>query len=126
MTNTFDWIEIRTHEIEKTAAFYQSIFGWKIKKKESADGFPVWIIDTGDNPRVENLRRGGIWLRPETEPAGIVVYIFVDDIDTTLQQVVELDGKVVSAKAPMGSGYGAFFQDPSGNLLGLYEEKTAA
>ena len=122
MTNTFDWIEIRTHDVEKTAAFYESLFGWKILNKGSTAGFPVWIFDTGDNPRIENLRRGGIWLRPDSEPAGIVVYIYVDDMDDILDRVVELDGKVVSSRVPMGSGHGAFFQDPSGNLLGLYEE----
>jgi predicted enzyme related to lactoylglutathione lyase len=123
MTNTFDWVEIRTHDIQEAAGFYESLFGWRITEKETADGLAVWIFDTGDEPRVQNLRRGGIWLRPADEPAGIVVYILVEDIETTLKTVRELRGRVVSAKAPLGRGYGAFFEDPSGNLLGLYEEK---
>jgi len=61
MSNAFDRIEIRTNDIEKTARFFESLFGWKITEKETADGFDVWIFDTGDEPRLQNLRRGGIW-----------------------------------------------------------------
>ncbi len=73
--------------------------------------------------KIENLRRGGIWLRPEGEPLGIVVYVVVDDIEATLRRVVEFGGRVVSTKAPLAGGYGAFFTDPSGNLLGLFEDR---
>jgi predicted enzyme related to lactoylglutathione lyase len=124
MANTFDWIEIRTRDIETTATFYESLFGWKVTEKETADGFDVWIFDTGGEPRVQNLRRGGIWLRPKGESLGVVVYIVVDDIETTLKKVAELGGKAVIPKAPLGAGYGAYLADPSGNLLGLYEEKS--
>ena len=64
MANTFGWIEIRTRDIETTASFYEALFGWKVIEKETADGFDVWIFDTGGEPRVQNLRRGGIGLRP--------------------------------------------------------------
>lgn len=125
MANTFDWIEIRTSDIERTAAFYESVFGWKTTDKETADGTAVWIFDTGGEPRLQNLRRGGIWFRPSGERLGVVVYIVVDDIEVTLRQITELGGKVVDPKAPVGAGYAAFFTDPSGNLLGLYEDKPA-
>jgi uncharacterized protein len=125
MPNTFDWIEIRTHRIEETAHFYESLLGWKITEKETAGGFAVWLFDTGDEPRLQNLRRGGIWLRPQGEPLGVVVYIVVDDIEATLKRVTELGGKVAVPKAPLGAGYGAYFTDPNDNLLGLYEEKKA-
>jgi predicted enzyme related to lactoylglutathione lyase len=64
MANTFDWIEIMTANIEETANFYEILFGWKIIQKDTAEGLDVWIFDTGGEPRVQNLRRGGIWLRP--------------------------------------------------------------
>lgn len=123
MANTFDWIEIKTHDVETTAHFYTALFGWSITKKETADGFDVWIFDTGGEPRIRNLRRGGIWLRPQEESLGIVVYVVVDDIEATLRKVTELGGEVVRPKALLGGGYGAYFTDPGGNLLGLYEEK---
>jgi predicted enzyme related to lactoylglutathione lyase len=126
MANTFDWIEIMTRDIETTAAFYEDVFDWKVIKKDTADGSDVWIFDTGGEPRMENLRRGGIWLRPLHEPVGVVVYIVVDDIDSILKKVSELGGRVVVPRTPQGSSHRACFADPSGNTFGLWEEKTVA
>lgn len=123
MANTFDWIEIRTNNIEKSMTFYESLFGWKTTDKTIADGSDVWIFDTGGEPRIENLRRGGIWLRPTGAPLGIVVYIVVDDIEQTLKRVTELGGEINTPKIPVGAGYAAFFKDPDGNLLGLYQDR---
>ena len=33
MVNTFDWIEIKTRDIERAANFYENLFGWKILQK---------------------------------------------------------------------------------------------
>jgi len=123
MANTFDWIEIKTRDVEQAAHFYESLFGWKITEKETAEGFDVWLFDTGGEPRVQNLRRGGLWQRPSDEPLGVVVYIVVDDIETILRKAAELGGRVVAAKIPQGPAYRAYFADPSGNVLGLWEEK---
>ena len=124
MANTFDWIEIRTRDIEKTASFYENLFDWKIIRKEDAEGLDYWIFDTGDKPRIQNIRRGGISLRPDSENLGVVIYIAVDDIDTILKKVTELGGKVVISKIPQGSTFKAYFTDPSGNLFGLWEERN--
>jgi len=126
MANTFGWIEIKTRDIEKTANFYENLFGWRVIEKDTADGFDVWIFDTGGEPRVQNLRRGGIWLRPSGEPLGIVVYVEVDDIETILKKVRELGGKVVTPKTPQGPNFRATFTDPSGNILALWEETDIA
>jgi len=122
MSNTFDWIEIRTGDIEATANFYESLFGWKIIEKETAEGLDVWIFDTADEPRVQNIQRGGLWLRPEGEPLGVVVYIVVDDIEATLRRATELGGKVSTPKTRQGPAFRACFTDPNGNLFGLWEE----
>lgn len=122
MANTFGWVEFRTANVERTARFYEGVFGWKVTEKETVDGTPVWIFDTGGEPRLEDLRRGGIWLRPGEEPR-LVVYVEVDDIDATLRTVVALGGQVVSPRVPLAGAYLAFFKDPDGLLLGLHEER---
>ena len=46
----------------------------------------------------------------------------VDDIDATLAQVEELGGATVSAKQAVGEmGFSAYFTDPEGNLMGLWQ-----
>ncbi len=91
-------------------------------QKETTEGFDYWIFDTGGEPRVQNIQRGGIWLRPEDEPLGVVVYIIVDDIEATLKKVTELGGDVVTPKTRQGPAFKAYFTDPDGNLFGLWEE----
>jgi predicted enzyme related to lactoylglutathione lyase len=122
MANTFDWIEIKTHNIEETANFYENLFGWKIIEKETAEGLDVWIFDTGGTPRLQNLQRGSIWLRPANETPGIIVYIVVNNIDSTLNKVVGLGGKIVTPKTLQGPHFRACCTDPGGNLFGLWEE----
>jgi predicted enzyme related to lactoylglutathione lyase len=122
--NTFDWFEICTRDIETTAHFYENLFGWRIIEKEIANGSAVWLFDTGSEPRTQNLRRGGIWVRPQDEPLGVVVYIVVDDIVAILKKVVELGGNIVRPKIPQGPAHRAYFSDPSGNVFGLWEEKN--
>lgn len=122
MANTFDWIEIRARHVEKAARFYEQVFGWRMTEKATADGSDVLLFDTGAEPRVENLRRGGIWTGPAGEAPGVVVYILVEDIDATLAKVTELGGEVVGPKTPQGKAYRAYFADPCGNRLGLWEE----
>jgi len=123
--NTFEWVEIRTRDIEKAANFYENLFGWRVVTRKTTQGSDYWIFDTGDEPRVQNIRRGGMWLRPDGEDLGIVVYIVVEDIETTLRKVTALGGKVVLPRTPQGSAFRAYFTDPDGNLFGLWEEGSA-
>jgi predicted enzyme related to lactoylglutathione lyase len=122
MANTFDWVEIMTGDLEETASFYQQLFGWKVTHRDTADGFDVGIFDTGGEPRLENLRRGGIWERPPGEALGVMVYVVVDDIEAVLQRVLDLGGQVITGKTPQGPAFRACFADPSGNRFGLWEE----
>jgi predicted enzyme related to lactoylglutathione lyase len=125
MANTFDWIEIRVRDIGEAASFYESLFGWTVVGKETTDGFDYWIFDTGAEPRLENIRRGGLWLMPDDESVGVVVYVVVDEIERVLKKVRELGGEVVKPKTPQGGGFRAYFADPGGNLFGLWEERKA-
>lgn len=125
MANTFDWIEIRARDAEEAARFYEKVFGWCVTEKATADGSAVLLFDTGGEPRMQNLRRGGIWSKPQGESLGIVVYIVVEDIEATLRKVTAQGGEVVGPKTPQGRAYRAYFADPGGNILGLWEEHGA-
>jgi len=62
MANTFDWVEIRASDIERTAHFFEQLFGWQVVRRLGAGGDTYLIFDTGSVPRVENLRRGALSL----------------------------------------------------------------
>lgn len=114
MANRFNWVEIRVRDLEKTKRFYEGIFSWKISGNENKD-YAYWLINTGEKPG------GGMWRFPEGKPLGVVVYILVDNIDRTLEKVVELGGKVIVPKSKENGNAMATFADPDGNLFGLYE-----
>jgi len=122
MANTFDWIEIRTQDVEDTARFFAELFGWQVLQRIAEDGSPYWIFDTGGEPRLENLRRGAFWLRPASEPPRTVVYVHVDDIDATLKKAAALGGKVITPKVAIGRAFTAYFASPDGNVFGLWQD----
>jgi predicted enzyme related to lactoylglutathione lyase len=122
MFNTFDWVEIRTNDMDKTFQFYEELFGWQIIAKDKADGSEVWIFDTGGEPRLSDIRRGGLWQRSDGDPLGVVVYILVEDIHKVLEKVPRLGGEIVSQPVPQNSSMRAYFKDPAGNLFGLWQD----
>jgi len=120
MANNFDWVEIRTRDIRRAANFYEKLFGWKVVEKETIEGFDHWVFETGKTSF--HRSRGGIWLRPRDENLGVLVYIAVNDIETTLKRLTELGGEVFAPKTLVAPhGYKAYFADPDGNLFGLWE-----
>jgi predicted enzyme related to lactoylglutathione lyase len=123
--NTFDWIEIRTRDIDRTMTFYAGLFGWKVIQKEMVGGSAVWIFDTNEEPRLQNLRRGGIWARSGNESQGFVVYIVVQNIDVTMKQAQVFGGRVIESIIDVGGGFIALIEDTDGNRLGLYQDKSS-
>lgn len=37
MTNTFNWVEVRTRDLEKAKGFYEALSSWKITGEENND-----------------------------------------------------------------------------------------
>jgi len=53
---------------------------------------------------------------------GPVLTVEVDDIDEALEKIGTLGGTTVSAKQAVGDmGFSAYFKDPEGNLMGLWQ-----
>ena len=64
---------------------------------------------------------GGMFERTEAL-RGPVLTIDVDDLDAALKTVESLGGKQVGEKLPVGDmGFAAYFEDPEGNILGLWQ-----
>ena len=93
---------------------YQRLCGWKISHDDTLN-YGMWEAGDGDS-------YGGFPQVSEQTHAGqVLVYIASDDIDADLKKVEELGGKVVFPKDEIPqTGWFALFQDPTGNVLGLY------
>ena len=70
---------------------------------------------------------GGIRIAEEKEPIGVTNYISVDSIDEAIKKVENAGGKIVMPKQEVpGMGWTAWFQDPEGTTLGLWEANSEA
>ena len=119
MANTFDWVEIRTRDINRSAAFYEALFGWKVVEKQTAEGSDYWIFDTGCTPRLQSIQKGGLWQRPAGKPTGVATYVLVENIEVVTKKVSRLGGRVVTPSTLQGQSRRACISDLDGNMIGL-------
>lgn len=109
------YLEIPATTAEGSAAFYSSIFGWKVRKRGDGE---LAFDDTGGV--------SGTWVAEGDRTAGeqTRTYIMVDSIGDTLKKIERAGGRVLMSRTEIGHGAGAFaiFADPAGTEFGLYEE----
>ena len=108
------YIEIPAIDIKASAAFYTAVFGWKTRQR--GDGHLAFDDGVG--------QVSGTWVngrKPSLEP-GLLTYIMIDDIDTTIKLILANGGKIVQPKGMDAPEITARFSDPAGNVLGLYQQ----
>ena len=108
------YIEIPAADINVSATFYQKTFGWKIRQR--GDGVTAFDDAVGEV--------SGTWVlgrKPMTE-IGLLFYIMVDDMETSVNAVITNGGKIVQPVGTFGNEIVAWFGDPAGNIIGLYQQ----
>lgn len=107
------YIEMPATDIACSADFYEKVFGWNILKR--GGGATAFDDTVGEV--------SGMWVpgRPPQSP-GLIVYIMVDSVVTTLHSVVANGGKIVQPIGADAPEITARFTDPAGNVIGLYQE----
>ncbi len=108
------YIEIPAIDIDASAAFYKAVFGWEIRRR--TDGHLAFNDGVGEV--------SGTWVlgRRASTAVGLLIYIMVDSVAATADQVIENGGKMVQPIGADAPEITARFSDPAGNVLGLYEE----
>lgn len=111
------YLEIPAIEIERSARFYEAVFGWQIRR----DGRRV-AFDDGVG------QVSGAWVtgRPPSSQPGLLPYILVDSVAATLDVVIAQGGRIVQLIGADAPEITARFTDPAGNILGLYQEPSDA
>jgi len=106
-------VEIPAANVEAAGNFYRDLFDWKLQHDPELN-YTQWEAGDGTG--------GGFPAVSNETPAGhVLVYIHSDDIDADLKNVEKLGGKVVYPKTEISQiGWFGLFQDPTGNVLGLY------
>jgi predicted enzyme related to lactoylglutathione lyase len=102
---------------ERAAAFYRSVFNWKVEKWEGPEDY--WLIQTGteEEPGVT----GGVAGRIKPEDTTAVVFD-VTSVDEAAKKVVDAGGKIrEDKKAIPGVGYLVMCRDTEGNTFGIMQ-----
>ena len=108
------YIEMPAMDINRSADFYKAAFGWNIRKR--GDGATAFDDTVGQVSGTWVLNR-----RPMTE-VGLLLYIMVDDIETSIKAVIENGGTIIQPVGMDAPEITARFTDPAGNIIGLYQE----
>ena len=108
------YVEIPAVDIEISASFYTSVFGWETRNR--SDGHLAFDDAVGEV--------SGTWVkdRRPTSEAGLLIYIMVADINLTVELVKSHGGIIVHPVGMDAPELTARFRDPAGNILGLYQE----
>jgi len=109
------YIEMPAVDVNTSAEFYQSIFGWNIRTR--GDGSVSFDDAVGEVSGTWVLNRN-----PMTE-VGLLVYIMVDSVAATIDKVIAKGGIIVQEIGGDAPEITARFKDPGGNILGLYQQR---
>ena len=115
--------EIPADDIDRARKFYKDTFGWRIEPMPEMNYTILGTVEAGKNgmPKEPGAINGGMMKRQKPFNAPVIT-IAVEEIDTALETVEKLGGKVVHKKEPVGDmGFTAYFRDPEGNLMGLWQ-----
>lgn len=115
--------EIPADDLARASEFYRSAFGWEFSDVPGMDYAMVGTTPSTEAgmPKDPGAINGGMFKRegPMTAPT---VVIDVDDIDKALETVNGLGAETVVGRQPvMEMGFVAYFRDPEGNLIGLWQ-----
>ncbi|CRK57271.1 Glyoxalase family protein [Alloactinosynnema sp. L-07] len=120
--------EIPFDDGDRARAFYQEVFGWQIQEMPEMNYTMVSTGPSGEQGPTESgyinggmmARAGGQW-----SPTPVLV-VDVASIDDALTEVGKRGGKTVTEKMAVGDmGFAAYFTDPEGNVMGLWETAKA-
>lgn len=132
-TGTPMWTDIPVIDLGRAKRFYETIFGWTFprfptdeKALAEAEGLMFEVPDE----RITKLGIAGNFTRVEPDRlrlergkvATTSLYMQVDDVDDVLAKIEGAGGRRLGAKEhpPGDSGWMVRFEDPEGNVHGLY------
>ena len=120
--------EVPFDDGDRARSFYKEAFGWQVMEMPDMGYTIVMTGPSDDNgPTEAGFVNGGMLSREQAATRGPVIVLDVDSIETTLETIGSLGGSTVVGKTPVGDmGFAAYFTDPEGNVMGLWETKSGS
>jgi uncharacterized protein len=118
--------EIPAEDVGRAKDFYGSVFGWQLNTMQMGDGEYTIVMTTPVDqqtqmPTEPGAINGGMMQRDERIPSPVIT-VDVEAIDDALKEIEARGGSTVTPRTAIpGMGAFAYFKDPEGNVLGLWE-----
>jgi predicted enzyme related to lactoylglutathione lyase len=115
--------EIPYEQPERAQKFYTQAFGWQIQAMPELQYHMVITTEVGPDfrPTQPGAINGGMFKREGALKTPNLV-IGVDEIKAAVERVKAAGGKIIQDPMKVGEmGIVAYFQDPEGNVLGLWQ-----
>jgi predicted enzyme related to lactoylglutathione lyase len=109
------YLEIPAIDPARSALFYEKMLGWHVNREDAdhlkfsdRDGYLI-----------------GRWIRGRAiaRDAGILPFIYVDQIPDAVACVASYGGEIVRSPYPEGDLLVCTLRDPAGNLIGLWQAR---
>jgi uncharacterized protein len=104
------YLRIAAPDPARSAAFYNAVFGWKIRKDSTA-------FEDGTGHIIGHFMPD----LPVAGEAGVIPYVYVQDIDEALARVARGGGEVSTKPYAEGDLWVAMTRDPAGNAIGVWQ-----
>jgi predicted enzyme related to lactoylglutathione lyase len=112
MPHSICHFEIGCRDRAKTKEFFNKMFDWKME-----DAGPATFIQAGNDV-------GGHITTLGHEPHNYTIfYVKVDDVKAYLEKAGALGGKTLVPPIAIPTGTFAWFADPEGNTIGLWQDR---
>ena len=111
------WVDLATPDLDRTIAFYGSLFGWTCDQSRSEEfgGYANFQLDGKQVAGVMPLMQEGM-------PPVWSCYLCTDDADKTVAQVTEAGGTVVAPPMAVAElGTMAVFTGVDGSFFGVWQ-----
>jgi len=107
-----DYVEFQTTDVERSKAFYSSVFGWSF-----TDYGPEYT--SFEDGRLT----GGFSKAESVETGGPLIVIYALDLGATQVSVREHGGSIVKDTFSFPGGERFHFADPTGNVLAVWSDQ---
>lgn len=104
------YVRIAAPDPALAAEFYTSVFGWKVRPGSTS-------FEDGTGHVIGHFMPD----LPVAGEAGVVPYIYVQDIDDALRKVRGAGGRISREPYPEGDLWVAMTADPAGNAIGVWQ-----
>ena len=119
--------ELPASDLARAQKFYQACFGWELMTPPG--GTYVFATTSPMDPGTMRPKEGGNinggMLARQAPVMAPTIVIRTGDIERSLEAVKRSGGVPVGSKRDVGPGWSAYFRDPEGNVIGLFQDKPA-